>query len=213
MKRVILFSTIILWTGICINAITLSDSMEKAIEACTGLSNAIQARTTSQLKAANKELKAANTVNFGSLRLHKGKELSVDGHFIFDEEFVDSLLVNRVVLNFSSHYAKKRSSKGVASGKGKIKMTTKALKAGENTIWKTSNSRNAEYALVAEPGGLFTMTIRDENGKVLHAETVNNKTGAAVRKAKFQLPDRATRIFIEVRNTGKKDASFALLGN
>lgn len=213
MKRTTIFSTLLIGFSVLINAQTLSAPMEKAIEACTNLSNAIGATTTSQLKAANKELKAADIVDFGDLWLEKGDNLNVDGHFIFDEEFVDSLIVNRKVLNFSSQYAKKRSNRASTSVNGRIKMTTKALKAGQNSIWKTVNRRNAEYAIVAEPGGFFTMTIRDDKGKVLYAETVNNKKGEPVRKAKIQLPDKATRIFIEIKNNGKNDASFALLGN
>lgn len=199
--------------SVFVNAQTLSAPMEKAIEVCTNLSNAIGSTTTSQLKAANNELKAADIVNFGDLWLEKGKDLSLDGHFIFDEEFVDSLIVNRKVLSFSSQYAKKRSSRESTSVNGRIKMTTKALKAGQNSIWKTVNRRNAEYAIIAEPGGLFTMTIRDDKGNVLYAETVNNKKGEPVRKVQIQLPDKTTRIFIEVKNNGKNDASFALLGN
>lgn len=213
MKRTIIFSAFLMGFGVLVNAQTLSAPMEKAIEVCTNLSNAIGATTTSQLKAANKELKAADIVDFGDLWLEKGKDLDVDGHFVFDEEFVDSLIVNRKVLSFSSQYAKKRSRRHSTSVNGRIKMTTKALKAGQNSIWKTVNRRNAEYAIIAEPGGLFTMTIRDDKGKVLYAETVNNKRGEPVRKAKIQLPDKATRIFIEVKNNGKNDASFALLGN
>lgn len=213
MKRTILLFALLMGMSVSASTQTLSAPMEKAIEACTNLSNAIGATTTSQLKAANKELKAADIVDFGDIWFQKGKDLNVDGHFIFDEEFVDSLIVNRKVLSFSSRYAKKRCSRGSTGVNVRIKMTTKALKAGQSSIWKTVNRRNAEYAIVAEPGGLFTMTIRDDKGKVLYAETVNNKKGEPVRKAKIQLPDKATRIFIEVKNNSKNDASFALLGN
>lgn len=213
MKRNIIFSAILLGMSVMTTAQTLSAPMEKAIEACTNLSNAIGATTTSQLKAANKALKAANIVDFGDLWLEKGKDLNVDGHFIFDEEFVDSLIVNRKVIDFSSRYAKKRSSRSSTGVNGRIKMTTKALKMGQQSVWKTVNRRTAEYAIVAEPGGLFTMTIRDDKGNVLYAETSNNKKGEPVRKATIQLPDKATRIYIEIKNNGKTDASFALLGN
>jgi len=213
MKRIIIFPAFLLGMSIFANAQAVSAQMEKAIEACTNLSNAIGATTTSQLKAANKVLKAADIVDFGDLWLEKGKDLSVDGHFIFDEEFVDSLIVNRKVIAFSSRYAKKRYHRSSTGVNGRIKMTTKALKAGQGAIWKTVNRRTAEYAIVAEPGGLFTMTIRDDKGKVLYTETVNNKKGEPMRKAKILLPDKATRIFIEIKNNGKKDASFALLGN
>lgn len=213
MKRTIIFSTLLMGISVFANAQTLSSPMEKAIEACTNLSKAIGATTTSQLKAANKALKAADIVDFGDLWLEKGEDLNVDGHFIFDEEFVDSLIENRIVIEFSSHYARKRRNRASTSVNGRIKMTTKALKAGQSSVWKTVNRRNAEYAIVAEPGGLFTMTIKDDKGKVLYAETANNKKGEPIRKVKVQLPDKATRIFIKVKNNGKNDASFALLGN
>lgn len=66
---------------------------------------------------------------------------------------------------------------------------------------------------MAEPGGLFTMTIRDDKGKLLYTETRNNKKGEPVRTASLNLPDKMTRLYIEVRNCGKKTASFAILGN
>jgi len=213
MKRNIIIPALFLGLSVISNAQTLSEPMEKAITACINLSTAIGTTTTSQLKSANKELKAADIVDFNDIWLEKGQDLSVDGHFVFDEEFVDSLIVNRDVINFSSRYAEKRKRRGSTGKNGRIKMTTKALKAGQKSIWKTVNRRNAEYAIVAEPGGLFTMTIRNDKGSALYVETVNNKMGATVRKAKFQLPDNATRVYIEVKNNGKNDASFAILGN
>lgn len=213
MKRIVIIAFLILRICAFAQTQTLSAPMERAIEVCKHLASAIESSTTSQLKAANKELRGADIVNFGDLWLEKGNELSVDGHFIFDEEFVDSLIVNRKVLEFSSRYAKRRSTRASQGVKGRIKITTRALKAGQSAIWKTANRRDAEYALVSEAGGLFTMTIRDEKGNVLYAETVNNKKGEPVRRASIQLPDKATRIFIEVKNNSKTDASFALIGN
>lgn len=213
MKRIVI-CLVLLW---CLNIIAtaqeMSPAMTKAIAVCEDMAKAIGVSTTSQLRAANKALKEADIVNFGDLWLEKGKDIDVNGHFIFDEEFVDSLIVNQKVIDFSSSYANKRSNRGSSGKKGRIKMTTKALKAGTSSIWKTLNRNDAEYAVVAEPGGLFTMTIRDEKGKVLYAETENNKKGDTVRQAKMQLPNKATKLYIEIKNCGKNDASFALLGN
>lgn len=202
-----------LYVSQAMTAQTLSASMEEAVAVCTDLSRAIGTTTTAQLKAANKALKAANIVNFGDLWLEKGKDISIDGHFIFDEEFIDSLIINRQIINFSSRYATKRTNRASSGVQGRIKMTTKIVKAGQSATWKTVNRQNAEYAIVAEPGGLLTMTIYDDNGNVLYTETENNKKGASVRKAKMTLPDKITIIYIKIKNNGKKDASFALLGN
>lgn len=192
---------------------TLSAPMEAAVAACTNLSKAIGATTTAMIKSANESLKATDIAGFADLRLANGEELSVDGHFVFDHEFVDSLLVNHKVPEFSSRYADAYRTRGNQRGlSGSVKLTNKALKAGATAEWKTVMRRTTEFAIVAEPGGLFTMTVRDADGNVLYAETENNKKGAAVRKAKIQLPDKATRVYVEVKNTGSRDASFALLG-
>lgn len=190
----------------------LSVEMESAISICEEMSKAVGSSNTSQLQVANKSLKKAKLENFGDLWLIKGNILEINGHFLFDEEFVDSLIVNRKVIGFSKNYAQKRNNRSSSSG-GKVKMTTKALKAGKTAVWKTLNRQIAEYALISEPGGLFTMTITDENGRVLYAETTNNKQGAAIRKAKIQLPEKPTIIHIEISNRGRHNASFALLGH
>ncbi len=196
------------------NAQTLSPSMEKAISVCQELSKAIENSSTAPLKAANVALKAADIVDFGDLALHKGKDLDVNGHFVFDEEFVDSLIVNRKVLDFSKKYAEKRANRGSTGVNGRIRLTTRALKAGHSAIWKTVNRGTAEFSVVAEPGGLLTMTIRDAKGKVLYAETVKNKQGEAMRKAQLQLPEnKMSTLYIEVVNHSKQDTSFALLKN
>lgn len=211
MKKIIV--SIFMCVGMLASAQTFSAAMEKAVAACVGLSESIGSTSTAGLKAANMALKEADVVNFGDLWLEKGKALPVDGHFIFDEEFVDSLAENRLIIKFSGRYMQKRASCGPGGTGGRIKMTTLALKAGGSAVWKTVNRKVAEYALVAEPGGLFTMTIRDEKGRALYSETVDNKLGAKVRKAQITLPDKITKLYIEVKNTGTNDASFALLGN
>ena len=204
MKKLIV--SIFMCMGLLTSAQTFSAAMEKAVAACVGLSESIGSTSTAGLKAANMALKKADIVYFGDLWLEKGKDLSVDGHFIFDEEFVDSLAENRLILKFSSRYMRKRASWGPGGTGGRIK-------AGASAVWKSVNRKLAEYALVAEPGGLFTMTIRDEKGRALYSETVNNKQGAKVRKAQIKLPDKITKLYIEIKNTGRNDASFALLSN
>lgn len=214
MKTKSLFLFLLASAYITANAQTLSAPMENAISACQGLSKAIEDSSTAPLKAANKVLKAADIINFGDLSLHKGKELDLNGHFIFDEEFVDSLVANRKVLEFSRKYAEKRSHRGSTGVDGRIRMTTKALKSGQTSIWKTVNRGDAEFAVVAEAGGLLTMTIRDGAGKVLYAETKDNKKGASIRKAQLKLPEnKMTTLFIEITNHSKSDSSFAFLKN
>lgn len=213
MKTAPIIISILLACSTSLCAQSLSPTMQKAVSACEGLSKAVANGSGSPLKAANKLLKEADLVNFGDLSLHKGKDIPLDGHFLFDEEFVDSLIVNDKVIDFSGRYAKKRSAhRGAGAKDVRVRLTTKALKAGQSATWKTVNRGDAEFALVAEPKGLFTMTIRDDKGKVLYAETKDNKKGAATRKAKLSLPaDKMTLLFIEITNHAKNDASFAIM--
>lgn len=195
------------------NAQTLSPAMEKAISACQKLSKALEDRSSDPLKAANKVLKAADIVDYKDIALMKGKDLDINGHFLFDEEFIDSLIVNRKFLEFSRKYAENRS-RASTSVKGRIKMTTKALKAGKSATWKTTNGGSAEFAVIAEPWGLLTMTISDNKGNVLYAETHKNKQGELMRKVQLKLPEgKKTTLCIEIINHSKKDTSFALLSN
>lgn len=208
-----LLSLLFIVLGLSATAQNISPAMQKAVEICKNLSNSIDTVSTASLKAANIKLKAAGIRDFSDIWLVKGKDLDVDGHFIFDEEFVDSLINNRLIIKFAARYLKKRTLRGSFGTQGGIKMTTKALKAGEKAVWKTLNRNVAEYALVAEPGGTFTMTIRDAKGRALYSETAKNKQGASVRMARLQLPAKRMELFIEIINTGRSDASFALLGN
>jgi len=212
MKKNLIILTLIIFRTLA-DAQTLSAPMESAVDICRELSNSIGTSSTAPLKAANKKLKTSGIMNFADLKLSEGKDISVDGHFIFDEEFVDSLIDNRAIIKFAGRYAKKRASRGSTGKKGAVKMTTKALKAGSVAVWNTYNRNIAEYAFLAEPGGMLTVTVRDADGKALYSETKNNRRGEPVRKIRLQLPDKMTKLFIEVRNTGKTDTSFAIIGN
>ena len=192
-----------------LHAQELSPAMEKAVDICSRMSDGARGATTI-LESANKDLKNAKLSNFYDLWLQEGTELDLNGHFVFDETFVDSLVKNHRVIEFSRRYAENRSDRG--SGRG-IKIVTKGLRAGQKAIWMSRNKGLAEYAVVGEPKGKFTVTVRDAKGNVLFAEPKHNKIGSNVRKLKIQLPEKSTPIYLEVRNCGKQDASFALLSN
>ena len=214
MKIRALIFILLISIGYHANAQTLSEPMETAVEICKNLSNAIRTSSTAALKAENNRLKTADIIEFNALRLESGEEINLNGHFLFDEVFIDSLIQNRKIIEFASIYAKKRSTRSSSGVNGRILLTTKGIKAGKSTVWKTVNRGYAEYATIAEPEGLFTMTIRDKEGKTLYVETHNNKKGDTIRKAKMDLPTgKMTILFIEITNHGKKDASFAILSN
>lgn len=209
-----MFTRIFLTIIIFITGQTAQAQIQPVVDACREITAAMKAGgNTSQLRNAGKKLRALKTSDFTVLNLKKGNELSIDDHLFFDEEFIDSLVVNREVTKFARRFARKRVNRSTTTD-GSIRLSTKALKAGATASWLTFNSATAEYAIVAEPGGLFTMSITDPSGKkVYYAETVKNKQGDEVRQVKISLPNKRTPLLITISNRGKTNASFALIGN
>lgn len=209
-----LLLAIILCVGASIGtgAQTLSREMSSAISACSKLSTAIGSESTPALRAAGKALRACKTTDFNSLRLASGKEAHLDGHYIFDEEFADSLVVNRKVHRFAQRYAARRANRGISPRPGQVMLTTKALNAGTRASWKVRGRAKGEFAVVAEPGGRLTMRILDNKGRVLYSDVKDVKKGAPMRSAIVNLPaSSTTEVLIEVSNCGPKATSFAIL--
>ena len=107
MKIRALIFILLISIGYHANAQTLSEPMETAVEICKNLSNAIRTSSTAALKAENNRLKTADIIEFNALRLESGEEINLNGHFLFDEVFIDSLIQNRKIIEFASIYAKK----------------------------------------------------------------------------------------------------------
>lgn len=212
MKKIRYIILPLLFASSVVNAQCFSEEMLRAVNACEAIAAAAKDGSVTTMRQALKTLKASGIDNYGELRLVEGSDISVDGHFIFDEDFIDSLMVNGEVKRFAARYIEKRNHRNIRHSR--IKLTTRALKAGSSATWKARNKEDAEYAIIAEPNGLFTMTIRDKTGKILYTETKKNKKGAPVRKARLKLPsEKSTTLLIEIKNCGANDASFAIISN
>ena len=209
-RRIFTLIAIFACMGLNMMAQNLSPDMENVIDICSRISKGLYPPNKDMLKQAANDYRKAEIVDFADIRLVKGQSISLDNHLLFDDVFVDSIAAKGKLIPFASKYAKQRANRGTGSG-GKIKLTTLALKAHQSATWKTTKRNIAEYAVVAEPNGLFTMTIKDEKGKVLYTETKDNKKGAAVRKAHIKLPDQRNVVMIEIKNTSDYDSSFALI--
>lgn len=209
-RRIFILIGILAFVGLNMMAQNQSPEMENVIDICSRISKGLYPPNKDMLKQAAKDYRKAEIADFADIRLAKGQPISLDDHLLFDDVFVDSIAAKGKLIPFASRYAKQRANRG-SSSKGKIKLTTLALKAHQSATWKTTKRNIAEYAIVAEPNGLFTMTIKDEKGKVLYTETKDNKKGAPIRKAHFILPDKRNVVMIEIKNTSDYDASFALI--
>lgn len=92
-----------------------STNMQVAYEACLSMRKAIGSGSQTSLRAANEAFAACETKTFDVLRCLTPDPLSLDGHFVFDEVFVDDLIEGRDVYKFAQRYAKREKDRGTSS--------------------------------------------------------------------------------------------------
>ncbi len=211
--RKIAFIALLLIQAMTVEAQQLSEEMQAAYSTCVDLRDAIGAGNISGLRAANKKLKECAVNPFTSLRCTDDNPLSLDGHFVFDEVFVDSLIAGRDVYKFAQRYAASSGVRG-ASSRGKIFTKTCAVKKLSSTKLTFVSRGHQELAVVAEPGGMITLRIYDKTHDKWYNDTKNVKKGQSSRTFVFDLPTSGrTTLEIEVKNCGKEDVSFVLISN
>lgn len=216
MKKLIILITLItliLATGMA-KAQTLSPKVKSTYDACLSLQAAINTGSNAELRAANKLLKESNPQDFKSLRIVGDEQLSLDGHFVFDYEFVDSLIVNREVFKFAQRYAERASERGTSSTSGDVFTKTCMVKAKSSTKFTFTSRGHQELAFVAEPGGMITVRVHDKTHGTWYNDTKTVKKGKSSRTLVFDLPtDKRSSLEVEVINTSKKDISFVVISN
>ena len=219
MKKIVVLA-FVLFQATAVFAQQLSQDMQNVYNACMSLREAISAGNISGLHAANKKLKACAVNPFTSLRYMDEKPLSLDGHFVFDEVFVDSLIDGRDVYKFAQRYAEVRGVRG-ASSKGKIFTKTCTVKKSSTTKLSFKSRGHQELAVVAEPGrkgqeeeGMITLRIHDKTHDTWYNDTKQVKKGQPSRAFVFDLPTNVITVLeLEVINCGKKDISFVVISN
>ena len=213
MKRRLLFLTALLYISIGVQAQKPITEVQAAIDACLSLRAAIGAGGTESLKQANKTLKACDVKPFNKLRRRDEQQPSLNGHFVFETEFVDSLIKNRNVYKFAQQYAD-RSVKRTTSSSGKVFAKTCLVKAKKSTTY-TLVTKGAQYiAVVTEPKGLVSLRLHDKTNNRWYNDTDDVNTGRPYRIQALDLPkDKNSLLEIEIINTTKKDISFVIIGN
>lgn len=193
---------------------TLSPNVQSVYDACLQMRAAIGAGNTATLRTANDALKSNNVKDFGSLMPIDEDILSLDGHFVFDYEFVDSLIAGRDVYRFAQRYADRTTVRGTTSTPNQVFTKTCAVK-GKSSVRYTFKSRGRqELAVVAEPGGLVTLRVHDTTNNVWYNDTKKVKKGEPSRILVFDLPTATRNVLeVEVINLSKKDISFVVISN
>lgn len=211
MQRILLLTAIA-----CIGILAKSQptpEVQAAIDACLALRAAVGAGSNEGLKQANKTLKACDVQPFNKLRCREEQQLSLKGHFVFEPEFVDSLVQNRKVYKFAQQYAD-RSAQRATSSSGKVFVKTSIVKGKKSTTY-TLVAKGTQYiAVVTEPKGLVTLRIHDKTNDKWYNDTDDVNIGRSSRIQTLYLPkDKNCLLEIEIINTSKNDLSFVIIGN
>lgn len=213
MKRRILLFAAVLLMGIGAKAQQPTPEVQAAIDACLALRAAVGSGGNDGLKQASKTLKAIQVQPFNKLRCREVPQPSLDGHFVFETDFVDSLVLNRKVYKFAQQYAD-RSAQRATSSSGKV-FTKTCMVKGEKSTTYTLTAKGTQYiAVVTEPKGLVTLRIHDKTNDKWYNDTDDVNTGRPSRIQTLDLPkDKQNLLEIEIINTSKKDISFVIIGN
>ncbi len=190
-----------------------STNMQAAYEACLNMRKAIGSGSQTSLMAANKAFAACKTKTFEVLRCLTPDPLPLDGHFVFDEAFVDDLIEGRDVYKFAQRYARRGKNRGTSSS-GQIFDKTCAVKGLSSVKFSFPSKGQQELAVVTEPGGLITLRIYDKTNNKWYNDTEDVKIGRASRCMIMNLPENKRSVLeIEIINTVNKDISFVILSN
>lgn len=205
--------SVLLQIGIGVRAQQPTPEVQATINACLALRAAIGAGSNEGLKQANKALKICDVKPFNQLRCREEKQPSLKRHFVFDHEFVDSLIKNRKVYKFAQQYAD-RSAQRSTSSSGKVFTKTCMVKGKKSTTY-TLTAKGMQYiAVVTEPKGLVTLRIHDKTNDKWYNDTDDVNVGCPSRIQTLDLPkDKMNLLEIEIINTSKKDISFVIIGN
>lgn len=212
MKKLTLFLVLFLSSFFIALGQDLSDNVKSVYDACVALRTAAGSGSTSQMREANSTLKNVRTGYFSTFRQLSGDTVSMNGHFVFDHEFVDSLLANRKVYEFAQKYATPSAKRGTSTS-GVVFMKNCCVKAGAVVKFRFRAQGRQELALVTEPSGMVNMKVYDRTNDLWHNDDDGLNTGKPYHIRTFDIAGGMSEIEVEVINKTDKDVSFVVISN
>ena len=183
---------------------------------CLSIRSALENENKAELILANTALKSCEAkTHFASLRCRDDNILSLDGHFVYDEIFIDSIIAGKSVYRYAEKYALERSSRG-SSYTGTALMINKAVRKSSTSKYTFASKGHQELAVITEPGGMITLKIHVTNSDGLDIRFDDTKDvikGQPYRVFSFDLPNKRNNVELEIINCSKKDISFVILSN
>lgn len=155
---------------------------------------------------------------YQGLKVIKGEIVSLDGHYIFNEEFMQ-------LCSEGSKYAnadKLNNKANLLGSRGQISVNSILYKnfciKGNSSLTLSFPARGyEEIGVITEPGGAVSLRahITNKDGLDKWYSTTNNFTkGEPYRRIQFDIPTDVRNIVeIEIINCTNKDVSFVILSN
>ena len=87
-------------------------SIDATINACIAMRDAVANNDSAAIKQSAKDLKAAGTTSFNSLRCKDDSIASLNGHLVFDEAFADSIAEGKDVYGKADDLTRSTAHRG-----------------------------------------------------------------------------------------------------
>lgn len=195
---------------------TDSMSIDAVFEACAAMQGALENNDTTALVDAAAKFKEAKATSFTSLRCKDDSISSLNGHFIFNEVFVDSLAAGKDAYSNADNINRATTHRGQLTN-GSILTKTCFVKAGKSTKYTFTSRGRQELGIITEPDGRVYVRVHVTNQSGLDARYNDDKnavTGARRYRRAFDLPlKQGNTVELEVINRGNKDTSFVVISN
>lgn len=196
----------------------VSDSMsiDAVFDACVSMQESLETNDTTALVAAAKVLKDSQSTSFSSLRCKDDTIQSLNGHFVFNDVFVASLVAGGNPYENADSINRPITHRGQTTD-GSILTKTCFVKAGKSTKHSFVSRGVQELGIITEPGGRVYVKVHVTNKSGLdewHNDNKGAKEGVRRYKNRFTLPkEKSNTVEIVVINKGDKDTSFVVISN
>lgn len=191
-------------------------SIDAVFDACVSMQESLEINDIAALAEASKAFKCSKAASFSSLHCKDDTIQSLNGHFIFNDVFVDSLVAGGNPFENADNINRSTTCRGQTPN-GSILTKTCFVKVGKSTKHTFTSRGVQELGIVTEPGGKVYVKVHVTNSSGLNDWYNDNKSakeGTHRYKTCFILPnDKRNTVEIEVINKGDKDISFVVISN
>ena len=193
---------------------TDSMSIDAVFDACVAMQEAIENNDTTALVAAGAKYRDAAPASFISMCCKDDTIPSMNGHFVFDKDFIDSLEVGKDAYSNADNIVRSTIVRGQTTN-GRILTKNCFVKAGKSTKYTFTSSNRQELGIITEPGGRVYVRVHATNTKgfdVRYNDDKNAVRGPRRYRKDLDLPSDTCTVELEVINRGK-DTSFVVISN